>query len=145
MGEDEQLNWVEKRHRAEKHLADARPGLWRDVCAAMTDASRSFNKLYGGVSETKPINGHRFRIMIQYEGKKHEAEIDFDEQTGKVTTAYNAAIEGMKHFDIKADHVSAFIVDDKGKRVTPDEVSHAILKPLFFPWPPNTAVIEVWP
>ena len=144
MSESDPLDWVEKLHRAEKHLADSKAGLWRDVCAAMTDASRSFNKLYGGHSEVKPINGHRFRITVQHEGQKHEAELDFDDQSGKLTTAYNAAIEGIKHFDIKADYAAAFIVDGDGKRVTADQISHAILKPLFFPWPPNNAVIELW-
>jgi hypothetical protein len=144
MAEDEQLNWVEKRHGAEKHLAESKAGLWRDICSAMTDASRSFNKQYGGASETKPVNGHRFRVIVQHEGKKHEAEIDFDDEAGRVTTAYNAAVEGIKHFDIKADHLSAFIVDDDGRRVSADAVSYAILKPLFFPWPPNNAIIEVW-
>jgi hypothetical protein len=143
MGDIETPDWVERRHRAEQHLSESKQSIWRDICAAMMDASRSFNKLYGGVTEAKAINGHRFRIVIQREGKKHEAEIDFDDQVGKVITSYNAAIAGTKHFDIKADHESAFIVDDEGKRVTPDQVSYAILGPLFFPWPENKPMIEV--
>jgi len=143
MGEDHPLNWVEKRHIAEKHLADSKQDLWRDVCAAMTDASRSFNKLYGGLSEAKAINGHRFRVTVHREGKKHEAEVDFEDQQGKITTAYNAAIEGYKHFAIKADYKSAFMVDDEGKRISSDAASFAILKPLFFPGPPNDSIVEI--
>jgi len=46
VSESEQLDWVEKRHRAEKHLADSKAGLWSDICAAMTDASTVFASMH---------------------------------------------------------------------------------------------------
>jgi hypothetical protein len=143
-GNGQQLNWVEKQHMAEKHLAGSKPGLWRDVCSAMTDASRSFNKLYAGASEAKPINGHRFRVVAHVGEEEYEADIDFDDQSGKISAAYNAAVEGTKHFQMRADHISAFIVDDEGNRITPDGVSRSILKPLFFPEESGTFAIEWW-
>jgi hypothetical protein len=133
MSEDQQLNWVEKRKKAENHFADSAPGLWRDLCAAMKDASRSFNKLYKGESEVTAINGHRFRVVILADGKKHEADIDFDDQSGKISTSYDADISERLTFHIKADHLSAFIVDNMGARLSVEEVSRSILTPSFFP------------
>jgi len=129
MSEEEQLNWVEKRHRAEKHLADAKAGLWHDICAALTDASRSFNKLYGGASEATAINGHRFRIV---QGNDR-IDIDYDDQSGRISTSRTEGPFHFRHFDLRADYLSAFIVDDKDNRVTADEVSQSILASSFFP------------
>jgi len=140
----DQFNWVEKQHMATKHLADSKPGLWRDICAALTDASRSFNKLYGGRSDVTTINGHRFRVVLHSDDHKFEADIDFDDQAPTVRVSYDASICDVKTFDMKADYVSAFIVDENGKRMTIDEVSHMILKPLFFAGPQTSTHVEIW-
>lgn len=129
MSEADQLNWVERRHRAEKNLADSKVGLWRDVCAAITDASRSFGALYETSTEVTTVNGHRLRIML---GTVDRIDVDFDEKGCGINTSYASPFR-VRNFRIRADHVSAFIVDDKGNRMTPDEVSESILAPVFFP------------
>jgi hypothetical protein len=128
MNEQEQLNWVEKRHMAAKHLANSKALLWHDVCAALTDASGSFNSLYAGTTEATPINGHRFRVVFKAEER---VEIAFDDQRSKISASYVSPFH-FRNFEIKADHLGAFIVDNDGSRLTPDEVSESILSPLFF-------------
>jgi hypothetical protein len=125
---DEQLNWVEKRLAREKQLLDSKPRLWKDVCDAMTDASRSFNQKCGGNYEAVPTNGHRFRVF----GGTRQVDVDFDQQACKITASYGASPFGSKFFTVQADHNSAFITED-GKKLTPDEVSERILGKFFFP------------
>ena len=126
-----QPNWVKRRKLREARRADA-PSVWRDVCAALTDASRTFNEEYGGESKAAPINGGRFRVTIPGFPER-EAEIDFDKQNGEIAARYGQTPLAMKTFTVQADHISVFIVDQDGKRVTPDEVSESILTPSFFP------------
>jgi hypothetical protein len=127
MSEQPDLNWVERRHRAEKHLAGAKIGLWSDVCAALTDACRSFNRLYGGKSEVTRSNGHRLLIVL---GQDDRIEVDFDNQAAKINVSYIGAPPrfSVKNFKMQADHLAAFIVEDgDDKRLNADEVSERIL------------------
>jgi hypothetical protein len=139
---DHLLNWVERKHLAEGHLQDERDVLWRDTCAALEDASRSFNKLYQGESDTEAINGHRFRITYSHPQSKQRCDIDvdFNEANSTIRVTYPKSNRRSCLFGIEADHMSAFITDEKRNRLSPDEVSQQILKDLLFPSPPR----EVW-
>jgi hypothetical protein len=132
MGEQDGLNWVERRQRAEKHLTDSKSVIWHDLCASLTDASRSFNKLYGGKSEATARNGHRFRVVIDLGDRKRQVDLDFDEEACTIIAEYDASPVGSKRFGLKADHLSAFILDVDGNRLTPDKVSERILTASFF-------------
>jgi hypothetical protein len=122
---DHLLNWVERKHLAERHLQDERDVLWRDTCAALEDASRSFNKLYQGESDTEAINGHRFRITYQpaKSSQRSDIDLDFNEEKSTIKVTYPKSNRPSCVFGIEADHTSAFITDEKRNRLSPDEVS----------------------
>jgi hypothetical protein len=134
VSDQEEPNWVEKRWRAGNHLADSKLELWRAVCDALTAASKTFNARYQGTSETAQIDGHQFRIVLP---AQHRTQIDvkFEEQSGAITgtISYDVPMLHFRNFRISADHLSAFLVDDKDARLTPDEVSKRILESSFFP------------
>jgi hypothetical protein len=137
MSEQDQLNWVEKQHRAEKHLNDSKAEMWHDICGSLADAARSFNKLYGGKTESIPKNGHRFRIVLHEQDRKRLIDVDFDDQSCTITSEYDASPQGSRIFHLTADHTLAFFIDKSGNRLTADQVSQAILTPSFFPGPPS--------
>jgi hypothetical protein len=134
---DHPLNWIERQHLAEGHLQDERDALWQDICAALEDASRSFNKLYQGKSDTESINGHRFRISYQPSDSnpRRDIDLDFNEETSKITAKYAKSNHPSCVYRIEADHLEAFIADEKGNRISADEVSQQILGDVFFPHP----------
>jgi|SRR5579863_3082092 len=125
------LNWVEKRHQAEKNLADSKLQLWRELCAALSDASKSFNRLYGGKSEASQIHDHRFRVDLR---AADQIDVDFNDQAGTINASYVSYPPRfrVRNFRMAADHESAFFADENNMRLSPDEVSESILVPSFF-------------
>jgi hypothetical protein len=133
------LNWVERRQRSEKHLADSKILLWSDVCVALTEACKSFNEIYGGTSQVTRVNGHRLHIVL---GPEDRVEVDFDNQACRINASYigDPSRFRVRNFAIKADHLSAYIIEDgrdkDRDRLTPDEISECILASSFvFPKP----------
>ncbi len=128
----EPLNWVEKRHQAEKNLADSKAPLWRELCTALADASKSFNQLYGGKSEASRIHDHRFRVDLR---ASDQIDVDFNDQAGTINASYVSYPPRFRVRNFRgmaADHESAFFTDENNMRLTPDEVSESILVPSFF-------------
>jgi hypothetical protein len=133
MDEDyqEPKNWVERKHRAEEILERSKSELWSDLCVAIADSCRSFNKLYSGKSAFSAINGHHFRITVPDKSIILDGEFDDDKCT--ISTTWKSGMHmGVVNFRLDSDHESAFILDDKAKRVTPEEASERILKVVFF-------------
>jgi hypothetical protein len=131
MSEQAPLNWVEKRHQAEKNLADSKFQLWSDLCAALSGASQSFNQLYAGKSEASRIHDHRFRVDLR---AADQIDVDFNDQAGTINASYVSYPPRfrVRNFRMAADHESAFFTDENNTRLTPDEVSESILVPSFF-------------
>jgi hypothetical protein len=131
MSEQAPLNWVEKRHHAEKNLADSKSQLWQELCAALSDASQSFNQLYGGKSEASRIHDHRFRVDLR---AADQIDVDFNDQAGIINASYVSYPPRfrVRNFRMGADYESAFFTDDNNMRLTPDEVCEIILFPSFF-------------
>lgn len=131
MGEPASLNWVEKRHQAEKNLADSKVPLWRELCTALAEASKSFNQLYAGKSEASQIHDRRFRVDMR---AADQIDVDFNDHDGAINASYVSYPPRfrVRNFRIAADHESAFFTDENNTRLTPDEVSESILAPSFF-------------
>jgi hypothetical protein len=131
MSEQAPPNWVEKRHLAEKNLAESKFQLWRELCTALSDASQSFNQLYGGKSEASRIHDHRFRVDLR---AADQIDVDFNDQAGTINASYVSYPPRfrVRNFKIAADHESVFFIDERNMRLTPDEVSEIILVPSFF-------------
>jgi hypothetical protein len=131
MSEQAPLNWVEKRHQAEKNLAESKSQLWHDLCLALSDASKSFNQLFGGKSEASRIHDHRFRVDLR---ASDQIDVDFSDQAGTINASYVSYPPRfrVRNFRMGADHESAFFIDENNTRLTPDEVSESILVPSFF-------------
>ena len=123
------LNWVEKRLLSEEHLANSGPGLWRDICGALTDAVRTYNRKCDGSVQVNQVNGHRFTIIGPNNAR---IDIDFDDQAHKVNATYSTEPFRFRNFVLRADSESAFITDDQRNRLAPDDVSKAILEAFLF-------------
>lgn len=134
------LNWVEKRKKTEENLAADIEYIWRDVKQALEDATRSFNDEYEGSAEAIPVNGHRFRIVINSSAttnhrQRTEIDVDFDrnKRTLKADSPNPPARYLPVQMQICADPESAFVCDEQGNRITAEEFSRMVLEPIFFP------------
>ena len=133
MSEQEIPNWVERRWRGEKILAESKLGLWREICDALDASAKSFNNRYKGTSEVTRIDGHLVRIVLPTPNRV-QIDIAFNDLACSVAAAlsYDTPKLHFRNFKIAADHVSAFIADEHGDKLTPVQVSERILSPSFF-------------
>jgi hypothetical protein len=127
-------NWVEHRYAIESSLERNSPQLWQDVRSALQNACESFVARYGnskGVEiNVKPENGRRLRItLFTTRGEVPRfVVVSFDPKVNEISWV-NDDTGAIK---ISADQNGAFLADENGKHVTPDELSRQILEPFLF-------------
>lgn len=127
--------WVHRRKQAEDHLKQNSELLWRDVKAAIEDACRAFNELYGKelnqAYSSTTSNDHRIRVNSQ--AKDQMVDIDFNREDLTIKASYHSrSFLSPKSYRITADAKSAFLIGENDRQLTPDEVSQGILEPMFF-------------
>jgi hypothetical protein len=141
------MNWIEKRVAREQMLKTNTPTVFAEVVSAIEAACNSFNAAYSS-DKIAPVESKRgadgellIRRMVRIPSENTNTYIEneiFIQIRMQVdpTLRIMAGYQGHRHiqslvFEIQSDENSAFIVTFD-KRVTPDEVSHRVLEPLFF-------------
>jgi hypothetical protein len=134
------LNWVERRANREKLLAAQSGEVWQSVRAAVQDACESFNRRYTREAreraDCKLENGTRIRIVRELSTDPrvapipHNLTVQFDGVACTITvTRQNQVSSPLK---VSADDHAVFLLHGHD-RITADEASEVILKPLLFP------------
>jgi hypothetical protein len=155
-------NWVDRRAHRDILLKGA-GDVWNQVCAAIQDACDSFNRHYPAQApvQCEQENGSRLCITRTTPPRADltgatKVQVFVTFTTVKITAVYN---DRSSTYTITADDESVFVADrratamltehlnqrqngrpDGSRRMSPDEVSEAILKSILFP-PPE----ERWP
>jgi hypothetical protein len=163
VAEQRKPNWVERRAHREGLLKGA-DDVWNQVRAAIQDACDSFNEHYPAQApvQYEQENGSRLCITrtipanddLTFGATKVRVSVTFT--AAKITAVYS---DRSSTYRITADDESAFVIDrratgtltehlhqrqkgrsDGYRRMSPDDVSEAILKSILFPLPDET-----WP
>jgi hypothetical protein len=134
-------NWVERRAIQDRNLESGAPQIWSAVRSALDDACRSYNAHYihdfnRPEVRFNPENGSRAIIVRTL---YTDRGIATDERTEEILVTFDSTIPAIvatrkdksERFDIASDQNSAFVARGD-KRLDADEISRAILEPLFF-------------
>lgn len=132
------MNWVEQRYQKPGKIDSGSGAAWKRLSAAMKEAIKSYNTRYAPREEfliTEVRLGHSLRLS------KGDCSVwDFYLNGGIVWSKELAprglgrSAEDAKRFIIDVDEEDhLFWTRDNGKRMSDDEASEALLKPILFP------------
>jgi hypothetical protein len=129
------MDWVEDRARRERIVREAAPELWRDLCTAIEEAVKSMQRIYqqGPICpEFNKVHDNSVIVrMLGENGGRSECSFTFEPDSYQITVVGVGGKRSKDRILIEEQDGQASLVID-GKRLTPDQVSRAILEPLFF-------------
>jgi hypothetical protein len=160
--EQRKQNWVDRRAHRDSLLKGA-GDVWNQVRAAIRDACDSFNQHYPAQAPVQCEQENGSRLCITRTTPSGEdrtgatkVQVFVTFTAAKITAIYN---DRSSTYKITADDECAFVMDrraaatltehlnqrqkgrpDGSRRMSPDDVSEAILKSVLFPTPDET-----WP
>jgi hypothetical protein len=162
VAEERKPNWVDRRAHRESLLKGA-DSVWNQVRAAIEDACESFNKHYPAQAPVQCEQENENRLYITRTvpddrdltfGATRVRVLVITFTSPKITAVYE---DRSSTYTITADDESAFVIDrraarslserlhqrqpersDGDGRMSPDDVSEAMLKSILFPMPDET-------
>jgi len=131
-------DWVLTRAKRERTIRKARLPLWGELCAALEQAVRSFNRCYGCDGEVTYYKQYDDHVWVRSERNPQRAAHFVLTLEHSVEAEVTAAGKHTARFVfpiIGTDHGPMFSVGAGGKAMTCEDVSRSVLEPILFTEP----------
>ncbi|MGA7236405.1 MAG: hypothetical protein WBY44_12040 [Bryobacteraceae bacterium] len=123
--EEKRPNWVERKASRDANLREHAEEVWHDVRSAIQDCCESFRIHYNRGVQDQLENGSRIRITVSYPtGQRQTILVAFRSTLIEVTVGERSP----KTYNMDADEAHAFITDENGKEINPDDFTRVALE-----------------
>lgn len=127
-----EMDWVKRKAIGEQFVEGEKEHIWRNLCTSLESATESFDRHYGGKATAREETYHHFRVTVGGTPPFEDAIIDVHFVPPEIRVSCRRGICKTATYYLSPHKDAPFRTNDRD-RLTTDQVSEAILRPVFFP------------
>jgi hypothetical protein len=127
-----EIDWVKRKALGEQFVDGEKEHIWENLCAQLGSATESYVLHYGGKASAEADTYHHYRVSVCGVPPFVDAVVDVHFVPPEIRVSCRRGICKTATYYLSPNRDAPFRTNERD-RLTVDQVSEAILRPVFFP------------